>query len=255
MTVQSVRKAVDVLMAVAGSEGPVTLTQAASRAGIPIATARRLLSTLAEASILKRDGKGYSLGIRAYEVGKKAEKALDLIGASRSHLRRLADYTGENANLAVLDGTDVVYLVCEECSKVVRAFTSEGARVPAHATGVGKALLSGLDDVEIQGLYREKALERFTPRTVATLDELLAQVRRVRELGHAADEGEREEGVLCVAAPVRDYWGDVVAAVSVSGPSARLGKSRADSRRQTLECADHISRDLGWNGVVRGSRR
>lgn len=248
MSVQSVRKAVDILLAVAGNDGPVTLTEAAAKSGIPIATARRLLGTLVDTSLVRREGKGYSLGVRAYEIGKKAEAALSF-GGSRAYLRRLADRTGENANLAILDGTDVVYLVCEECSKVVRAFTVQGARVPAHATGVGKVLLSGLTGAEIEALYRGKSLESFTPRTMVTLETILAEARQARELGYAMDEGEREEGVLCVAAPVRDYWGRVVAAVSVSGPSARLGKARAECRRLTLECAADISKNLGWDGL------
>ncbi len=246
MTVQSVRKAVDVLLVVAQGDGPVSLTEAATKAGIPVPTARRLLFTLTETSLVKRDGKGYSLGIRAFEIGKKAEKVLDLISVSRPHLRALADRTGENANLAVLDGTDVVYLACEECTKMVRAFTVQGARVSAHATGVGKVLLSGLKDSEIEDLYSERPLPKFTSRTVVTLEGLLAEVRKARQTGSAVDEGEREEGVLCVAAPVRDYAGRVVAAVSVSGPSARFGKRVAVSRSMTLECASHISSDLGW---------
>ncbi len=146
MTVRSVQKAIDILIAVAEESGPATLTEIATKVRIPVATASRLLHTLTLASLLRRDGKGYTLGIRAFEIGKKAEKGLDLIGVSRPHLRSLADRTGENANLAVLDGTDVVYLICEECSRMMRAFTVSGARVSAHATCVGKVLLSGLLD-------------------------------------------------------------------------------------------------------------
>jgi len=249
LTVRSVRKAVGVLVAVAESHGPISLTEVAAKAGIPIATASRLLATLTETSLLKRNGKGYSLGVRAFEIGKSAEKVLDLIEISRPHLRFLADETGENANLAVLDGTDAVYLACEECSKMVRAFIVQGARVPAHATGVGKVLLSGLEDAEIEEAYRGATLVRFTSRTVTGVEELLGEVRKARENGYAPDEGEREEGVLCFAAPIRDYDGRIAAAVSVSGPSSRLGRSRAGSQRKTLECAKRISIELGWDGV------
>jgi len=253
LTVQSVRKAVDILLAVAESSGSVSLTEIAGRAGIPIATTSRLLTTLAEASLIRKDGKGYSLGVRAFEVGKRAEKALDLISVARPHLRSLADQTGENANLAVLDGTDVVYLACEECSKMIRAFTVQGARVPAHATGVGKVLFSGLEDGEIERLYLRTTLVRFTSRTIATVDGLMQEVRKAREAGYALDDGEREDGVLCVAAPIRNYHGRVVAAVSVSGPSSRLSGCRARSQTKTLECAKNISTNLGWNGMRKGS--
>ncbi len=247
MTVRSVEKAIDVLFAVAESGGPVTLTEVAGKAGIPVATASRLLTTLTKSSLVKRDGKGYSLGIRSFEIGKEAERGLDLIGISKPHLRTLADRTGETANLAVLDGQDVVYLACEECSKMMRTFTVQGARVSAHATGVGKVLLSGLNEDQIRAVYREKQLYKYTSRTVDTVDSLLAEARLARERGYAFDEGEREEGVLCVAAPIREYAGRVVAAVSVSGPSSRLRRQRDACSDLTKECAARISAELGWN--------
>ncbi|MGI6666774.1 MAG: IclR family transcriptional regulator [Bacillota bacterium] len=245
-TVAAVKKAVDVLLAVSQGPEPVSLSQVARKAGVPIATARRLLLTLVEASLLRREGKGYSLGVRAFEIGKRAEERIDLIDVARPHLRRLSDETGESANLAVLDGTDVIYLACEECSKMVRAFTVSGARVPAHATGVGKVLLSGLADEEIEARYSEAPLVKFTEKTAGTLDDLLKEVRKARQRGYAFDEGEREDGVLCVAAPVREYSGRLAAAVSVSGPSARLQRQRTATQKKTLECASAISRHLGW---------
>lgn len=247
-TVAAVKKAVEVLLAVSEGPEPVSLSEVSLRTGVPIATARRLLLTLVETSLIRREGKGYSLGVRAFEIGKRAEERIDLIEVAKPHLRRLSDETGENANLAVLDGTDVVYLTCEECSKMVRAFTVSGARVPAHATGVGKVLLSGLSDDEIQELYKDVPFVRFTGRTVSALPDLLEEVREARERGYALDEGEREDGVLCVAAPVREYGGRMVAAVSVSGPSARLQRQRTPAQKKTLECASAISRSLGWRG-------
>lgn len=250
MTVRSVQKAIDVLLAVADHDRPVTLTEIAAKAGIPVATASRLLSTLTESSLLKRDGKSYSLGIRAFEIGKKAEEGLDLIDVSKPHLRSLADRTGENANLAVLDGTDVVYLACEECSRMMRAFTVQGARVSAYATGVGKVLLSGLSDAAVAERYKGASFERFTGRTVTTVEDLLAEVSQARKQGYAVDEGEREEGVLCFAAPVRNYTGKVIAAVSVSGPATRLGRLRPQGRYMTQESAASISAELGWKSGI-----
>lgn len=249
MTVQAVRKAVDVLFAIAESDQAPSLTEIAAKTGIPVPTASRLLATLTEAALIVKKRKAYALGIRAFEVGKRAERGLDIIELARPHLRALADRTGENANLAVLDGIDVVYLACEECSKMVRAFTVQGARVPAHATGVGKVLLSGLDVAAIERLYGATALRRFTSRTVTSLGDLLQEVARVREAGFALDEGEKEAGVLCIAAPVRDYAGRVMAAVSVSGPTSRLGRHRAVCQKDTLECAKALSIDLGWTGA------
>ena len=247
--VRSVKKALDVLWVIAESDSPLTLTEAAEYSGLPVPTARRLLATLAERSLVEREGNRYRLGVRAYELGMRAERSLGLIGASRPHLRRLADAAGENANLAILDGTEVVYLACEECSRMVRAFTVQGARVAAHATGVGKVLLSGLSDDGVMKLYEGVGLERFTRKTVASTEALMAEIRQARAHGYAADEGEREDGVSCLAAPVKDHKGAIVAAVSVSGPSSRLAGSRDRVVSLVMECGRRISQDLGWRGA------
>ncbi|HHW18547.1 MAG TPA: IclR family transcriptional regulator [Firmicutes bacterium] len=253
MTIHSVRKAVDILFAVAESERPLSLTEVSSKAGLPIATAKRLLDTLCETHMLKRDGKLYGLGLKAFEIGKKAERNMDLVKLSMPYLGRLRDETGESANLAVLDATDVVYVACAESSRMMRTFTVPGARVPAHCTGVGKVLLSGLPDDVIRERYRGVCLERFTAKTVVDVEALLEQVTRARISGYALDEGEREEGVVCVAAPIRDCSGCIVAAVSISGPAFRLTRKRIDAIKAKIKaCCTEISSRLGWNGVAGG---
>jgi len=200
VTVNSVRKAVEVLIVVAEEEAPVTLSQVSHKTGLPLATAKRILDTLSGVNLVRKEGKRYSLGLLAFEIGKRAERAMDLPVLAKPYLEKLREETGENANLAILQGSDVVYLACAESFKMMRTFTVPGARVPAHATGVGKVLLSALSDEEIRRLYDGKPLTGFTPKTVTDIEVLLRQLEKAREQGFALDEGEREEGVVCVAA-------------------------------------------------------
>ncbi len=304
MTVRSVEKAVEVLVAVAEASEPVSLTDVASQTGLPVATAKRLLDTLTKTHLLSKKNKLYSPGIRLFEIGKKAEQRMDLVSAAMPYLTDLRDKVGESANLAVLDKTDVVYLASVESPRMMRTFTVPGARVPAHCTGVGKVLLAQKSDKELRKLYEEcvspqhsgsvasgsvasgsvslgptslgsvdssmplgdsrlqspKAcpgspgsggvtLHRFTSNTITSVDMLIEEINKVRQLGYATDEGEREDGVVCIAAPVRDYSGSTVAAVSISGPASRLdeeGMSKA--RAYVIECGQDITRSLGGTG-------
>ncbi len=248
-SVQSVKKAISIVMEIAGEDRPLSLTEVATRTGLPIATASRLLSTLTSEHVLHKEGREYGLGLRAFEIGKRAEGRIDLIGVARPHLTRLASEANESANLAVLSDTEVVYLSCIESERMMRTFTVPGARVPAHATGVGKALLSGLKDSQIRELYQGKSLDKFTPKTLANVDDLLEEVEKSRQTGYSLDEGEKEEGVLCIAAAVRDYSGKIVAAVSVSGPASRMGGHIPKLGRLVLSCAGSVSKDLGWKNA------
>lgn len=252
------------LIAVVEAPEPVTLTYVASNTGFPIATAKRLLDTLTKTRLLSKKDKLYSPGIRLFEIGKKAEQQMDLVSAAMPCLERLRDNVGESANLAILDNTDVIYVASVESPRMMRTFTVPGARVPAHCTGVGKVLLSGQSDFKLRESYAvydssgllgapdspectgTAKLQQFTPRTITSVNHLFEEIKKVRQLGYATDDGEREKGVVCIAAPVRDYALSMVAAVSVSGPASRLHKDALDkARAHVIECGRAISRNLG----------
>lgn len=245
--VQSVMKAVEVLFAVAEEGRGVSLTQVTQKVGLPVPTVKRFLDTLTAADLLRKEGKLYLPGLKAFELGKLAERHFDIVRLARPYLEELARATQESANLAVLDGPDVIYLSCAESPRMMRTFTTPGARVPAYATGVGKILLSSLDDTSIRTLYNGRKLEPFTARTITCVQDLLEELRKVRLEGIALDDGEREDGVTCLAGAIRDGSGKVVAAVSVSGPSTRLSGEKLCEVRQHLDiCCSGISKTLGY---------
>lgn len=218
--VQSVSRALDLLEALAAADGPLGISEVARATGLADGTAHRLLRTLIARGYARQGGdRRYSLGTRLLTLGDGARRAL--VAGARPLLQRLVELSGETANLAVLDGDWVVYVAQAPSPHRLRLFAEVGRHVPAHSTSVGKVLLGGLADSEVGALLGRTGLAARTPRTLTDPERVLAEVARVRRRGYAMDDGEEELGVRCVAVPVVD-GSTVVAAVSVSGPAARV---------------------------------
>ena len=147
----------------------------------------------------------------------------------------------------MLDGAEAVYIQQVESRQMLRMFTQLGARVPLHCTGVGKVLLAWRSEEEVRQLLGPEPLAAFTPHTLTRVDAVLQELERVRRLGYAVDREEREIGVRCLAAPVRDATGRVVAALSLSAPAVRLPERRlAELAPVVLETTRELSLRLGW---------
>jgi IclR family acetate operon transcriptional repressor len=206
--VQSVDRALDLLEALARG-GRLGLSEAAAAAGLAEGTAHRLLRTLvARGYVRQDDGRRYGLGTRLLGLGDAARQA--------------AAVSGETANLAVLEGDDVVYLAQVPSAHQLRIFAEVGRHVPPHSTAVGKVLLAGLRDDDVIALLGRTGLAARTPRTSTAVPQVLGALIAARADGYAVDDEEEETGVRCVAVPVV-AGGRVVAALSVSGPTSRLG--------------------------------
>jgi IclR family transcriptional regulator, acetate operon repressor len=218
--VQSVERAIALTASLATTTRG-SLSQLAARAGLPVTTTHRLLATLAAHDWIRRLPDGdYVPGPALVALGAAARRAVDPL--VEPALTQLADATGETANYAVLDGDAVLYLAQRQSSRMMRMFTEVGARVPAHTTAVGKVLLAGLDDDTLGDTLDRAERVATTPRTVTSVERLLALIDTARSDGYAVDDEERELGVRCVAVPVLDDAGRTVAAVSVSGPASRV---------------------------------
>lgn len=239
--VQSVKRSLSLLEALA-VHGEIGLTQLADRTGLKPSTAHRLLATLVEFGYARQNpGTGrYLMGFKALELASAVETSMrGLKLAAWPYLEQVREATGETTNLAILNGTSVVYVDQAEGRHALRMFTQIGASVPAHATGAGKAMLASLRDNEFERLYPRTSLERFTARTITTTAELRRELARVRDRGFALDDEEYTEGVSCVAAPIPTVGG-TRAAISVSGPTTRV--SRNDVQKLGRALAAHGSR-------------
>ncbi len=224
--VQSVDRALDLLEALAGAGHPVGVGEVAAMTGLPQGTAHRLLRTLQSRGYVRHDAaRKYSLGAAALRLGRPTHRSV--AHSARPYLAELVQATGETANLSVLEGDDVVYVAQVSSPHTLRMFAEVGRHVPPHSTASGKVLLAGLPPERAAGVVRRLPLPRLTETTITDPADLLAELDRARERGWAADEGEQERGVRCVAVPV-GRGDDVVAAISLSGPSERFAGAAQD---------------------------
>jgi len=247
--VQSLVRAMSLLnrIAEAPDEG-VTLTELAQQVGLPSSTAHRLLITLEQERYVRfnNDGRLWSIGVQAFVTGCAFTKNRGLARIARPHLRRLMEETGETVNLAVEDEGEAVYLAQVECSQMMRAFARPGSRVPMHCSAVGKAIFSAASDKALAKILHQRGMPRLTVKTITSTAGLRTALQEARALGYAVDDEEHAVGLRCIAAPVYDETGDVVAAVSVSGPVVRISEERVSQLGQMMiASARAISADMG----------
>lgn len=248
--VQSVERTLDILEALVEFGSEAGLVDVSQAVGLPLATVHRLLGTLIRRGYVKqnRDNRKYSLGFRALQMGNDMRLGFSLRLEARPFLRQLMQHSGESANLAVLDDGEVVYIDQAQSSRILRMFTQLGSRVPAHSSASGKAMLAFSPTETVDGIIRRYGLARQTSHTITETNIFLRELERVRAQGYAIDDEEQEEGVRCVAVPVRGGSGQVIASLSVSGPSARLGDDQLRPLvQEILDCGEHLSRRLGAN--------
>lgn len=254
--VQAVDRSLAILEAMAREGGPMSLGEISAEVELTRSTVHRLLATLMSRGFARQDSVTgrYSLGFKALEVGTSFLASLDIRAIARPHLRKLAQSCAETANLAVLEGLDVVYIDQVEAESMIKMRARLGSRGPAYCTGSGKVLLAALSEDELEHLLRGRVLKRYTTRTITDPERLLQELDKVREEGYALDFGEMEPAVRCAAAPVRNHEGRIVCAVSISGPDGRI---EGDRLRNVLvpaviKAANDVSLELG--GSVKGGK-
>jgi IclR family acetate operon transcriptional repressor len=224
--VQSVDRALDVLEALAQGGGPTGVAEVAVLTGLPQGTVHRLLQSLQQRGYVRREAsRKYSLGASTVRLADAAQRSL--VRSARPFLAELVALSGETANLAVLEGDDVVYVAQVPSPHTLRMFAEVGRHVPPHSTAVGKVLLAGLPRDRALAVLRRTGLPARTPGTITDAEAFAAELDRVQATGWAADEEEQEVGVRCVAVPVGDPGG-VVAALSLSGPADRFAGGRTE---------------------------
>ena len=226
-SVQSVDRALDLLEALAGSDGEVSITALALRTKLHVSTVHRLLATLLRRGYVRQnpDTSRYYAGAKVSTLAEGRSRYNELRLAARPLLQSLVEATRETANLSVLDDTMAVYIETCASPQVVRLFTVVGNRVPLHATGAGKALLASLPQIRRDSLLDKTELKALTGKTLVDRASLARALDEARERGYALDDEEYDEGVRCVAVAVGPI-GAPIAALSISGPASRLSKQR-----------------------------
>jgi DNA-binding IclR family transcriptional regulator/sugar lactone lactonase YvrE len=241
----ALEKALDVLQAVGATPNGISQTQLAAQVQLPRTTMYRILATLVERGMIRRDPtrKVYRLGFNYLEMVRNAYLEPDLVAAASAELRALRDLTGETSYLAVLDGNQVLSLERCDGAHTLRSAASLGQGKPVYCTGQGKAILSALAPGARDDILKGLVLEPLTPLTITDRRRLLAELQITRTRGYALDDEEIRLGVRCVAAPIIDKHGNVRGALSVAGPAYRLtlerltllGPELADAARRVGE--------------------
>jgi IclR family transcriptional regulator, acetate operon repressor len=222
--VQAVERSLSLLERVVAAREEIGLRELGQASGLPVGTTHRLLKALVNQGFVSHNPltRRYGVGPTALAMAAKIGSSRSLTQLAQPYLQKLVELTGESANLAALDGEGIVYLAHVETARTVRMFTKVGNRVPLHATGTGKAILASMGAEQRRLLLAGHRLRRYTPNTITDRRKLEAELEQIRKRGYAIDAGELEEGVHCVAVPVRDRSAGVTASISVSGPSSRL---------------------------------
>jgi DNA-binding IclR family transcriptional regulator len=231
----------------------ITGIEIARHLGIHKSTASRIASNLVLNGYLvpATNGSGFRLSGKLSRLGAIASADTHLTTLSRDHVQALVDDVGETCHVGVLEGHEAVTVVLVDGSYSVRLHSWVGKRNDAHTTAMGKALLAGLSDATIDMLFPNKALPQRTEHTVATVAALKEQLAVIRRHGFALDNEELELGLRCIAAPITDHSGAVVAALTIAGAASRLTMAKIDSYVAKIKAsAAKISAEFGAPGYV-----
>lgn len=252
-TIQSVTRALSLLELLARETTTITLSELAHKSDLKMATVHRLLTTLMNRGFVEQDNltQRYRLGIKIFEIGNAALLINDLRSIARPFLKQLADLVNETINLAVLDGTEVVYIDQLESTNmvIVKMFARVGSRGPAYCTGTGKVLLADLAVDELRKRFSEVEFIKFTEHTITDIDRLIETLLKIKKEGYALDFSERDPGVICIAAPIYNFEGRMQAAISVSTPAQRITEERIEKEilPSLLSISEQISEKLGFH--------
>lgn len=251
--VRALARALGILRELGREPGGLTLTELSHRVGLAPSTTHRLLTTLETQRFarLSANDSRWRVGVEAFSTGAAFARARDLVEIARPALEMLRARTGETATLFIADMGEIVCMAQVESDHDMRSVFVIGGRAPMNATAAGKAILAFMRDEMMLRLIRGADLRRLTERTIADVDALIREAREVRARGVALDDEEQSPGMRGAAAPVFDELGAVVAAIAVSGPTARLNPAaHRDAAAEALAAARAATADFGGRGAT-----
>jgi len=246
--IQSVARALTIVDTLAEARGELALNEIAARLSLPKSTIHGLISTLKGFGYIEQSAFTckYRLGVRFFEVGYIVAQGWEVRKIAAPYISKLLEELAETVHLVVLDKLEVLYIDKRESGRSLRIASQVGMRLPAHCTGVGKVLMAHLSPEERRKLINDKGLPRFTENTLTDLNVLEDELAKIRTQGFAIDNEEIMESLRCVAAPIRDQTGNVISAISISGPVSRMKGERLEKAiKRVMETAEEISACLG----------
>jgi len=220
--VPAAAKTLHILEALAAFERPVTLQELTEHTGLPKSSVHSILATLETLRYIEREAANtFRLGPKAVQIGAAAQRTTNLSQLFHQTARKIVQECGETVQLTILDQAEVIYVAREDGTQPVQLASNIGGRLPAYATASGRVLLAALPETSIEALFARRPFPTLTARTISSLNQLKPELGLVRERGYAHDDQETSEGLECLACPIYDRTGQVVAGISVSFLSVR----------------------------------
>ena len=249
-SIKSIMKACRVIDLLAASPKALSLGELAKETGLAKSTLHGILSTLVDSGYVQQMSENghYQLSVRLFEIGSSISNKWNERQVASPYMQRILEQTGETVHMAVLSDGQVLYINKQESSRSIQIVTANGVKLPAHCTGVGKVLLSGLTDAEVRHICKKHGMPRFTQTTRTDLHALMVELEDIRAKGYATDEQEFMDGLCCIAVPIFNHDGQVTAALSISGPLSRMkGEDFIFNRNCLLTASQAISEELGYH--------
>lgn len=248
--IQAVSHALDLLEQFHEDVDELGVTELSKRLKLHKNNVFRLLATLESRGYIEQNKatENYRLGLKSLELGQTFIKQMGLLRQAKPILEKLVEDCNETSYVTIFKEGHIVYLDVVETDMTVRVVSRVGSRLPAYCTASGKVHLANLSDEEVNEILPDEKLKTYSPTTLSSRKELKEQLTVVAEQGYAVDDEELDQGVRCVAAPIRDYTRRIVGALSISGPSMRLNNERIVEELVPLvqKAAENLSTRLGY---------
>jgi PcaR/PcaU/PobR family beta-ketoadipate pathway transcriptional regulator len=251
--IESLSRGLSILSILSESHSPLNLTELSQKLNLSKSTIQRLTFTLKHLGYLDRDEetKKFRLGPETLSLSLSMMRDLDMRRVASPYLKRTAKEIGETVNLAILNRIEIVYVERIKTQQILNINLEIGSRLPAYCTSMGKALLAFLPDDRLRELLRKINFTPLTSYTITRREDLMRELKKVRDQGFSTNNEELSIGLRSVAAPVRDYTGEVIAAVNIAVPSIRVSQKRLETvfAKKVVETAQQISNALGYKKV------
>ncbi|SFG90749.1 transcriptional regulator, IclR family [Halopelagius inordinatus] len=228
--------------------GPCGVTELANSLDMGKSAVHSHLSTLRKHSYVLKDGDDYRLSLKFLEIGGHTRKSMEFYQVAEPEVKAIAAETGELANLLVEEQGMGIYLMRSKGEQAVDLDTYAGLRTYLHTTALGKAILAHLPESRVEEIVEQHGLEQETPRSIGSREELFETLSEVHERGYAIDDGERLEGLRCVAAPVKTSSNEVLGAISVSAPASRVSDEdlHGEFSEEVLSAANVVELNINY---------
>jgi len=244
-------KSLSVLEILLKKGSSMNMIEISEKLGFYPSTIHRILDTLKHWGYVEQNShtQKYQLGLKALELGMVKLHQMDLVREATPYLKELVNQCNETVHLGVLEEGEVLYLAKEESSQTIRMISYVGKRAPLHCTALGKVLLAYLSTEERKKILGGKVLPRLTENTITDKKELEKELNKIQKQGFALDDEENEKDVCCIAAPIKNYQGKTIAAISISSLVYRTDINKENHLKEALiETSKKISKRLGYNG-------